>query len=344
LVDRSGDIATDGTVGGAFIAECVCNHMRIPGINMEQVDSFRRHAIENCIRGKFLASVPPRDDLIERGDVVHTQCCAVIVDVYEWLSKVIETASEMEELNFSDFSETVVLSCIREYYGRVLVPVPNAVDTASSKDHIESLFDQLRVVTHVHNRHMFSRTLNAVRDIFELRENAGDELAGFVTDCLWQTIRAIGLGIGSDLERLEEFVKRVGEVVQGWSFEESSESLSQNTSSFRARMVTAMTGFTIRGSSGKIPQQRLKELEMEETIQARRLMTPCADVRRGSVFTLMTIFLRTIHVSDGGRLVDEPRIQRLVDEWLPEDDSEVADMRHTIEVMMKDCGGSNSNN
>jgi hypothetical protein len=81
---------------------------------------------------------------------------------------------------------------------------------------------------------------------------------------------------------------------------------------------------------------------MEEMIQARRLMTHCADVRRGSVFTLMTNFLRTIQV--GGQLVDESRIQKLVDEWLPEDDSEIADMRHTIVVMMKDCGESKSNN
>ena len=331
LVDRAGDIGSDGKIGGEFIADCIRVHMRIPGIDMKQVEEFRKHAIENCIRGKFLAKVP--DENLMESDVVHTQCCAVIVDVYDWLGKVVEAATELEELNMTEFAAPVVLNCVKEYYKRILVPVPVVGTTKVSTD-MDSVYRSVELIKHVHNRHMISRTLNAVRDIFELGETSGSDLYGLVTECLWQTTRRLGGDIGSDISLLEDAVRRVAGVLDGWMIEESE---STHSGSFRARMVTAMTGFTIRGNK---QQQKLKELDMEETYHARRLSTPGpgSDVRRGAVFVLISMFLRTVNAS-GGR-VDKKWIEEIIDEWF--DNGDTCDMRQTIELMLKDCDNSDN--
>ncbi len=184
---------------------------------------------------------------------------------------------------------------------------------------------------------MFSRTLNAVRDIFELSETSGSELSGFVTECVWELTRRLGADVGTDMAKLEEAIEKVGQILEKWTEDSSG---SNTGGSFRARMVTAMTtGFTIRGSRAQTAP-KLKELEADESVHARRLMIPTvgSDVRRGAIFVLISMFIRT--AGD----VDKKRIEKILDEWFPntaDTDAHVCEMRRTIELMLDD-GGDNS--
>ena len=306
---------------GDFFADFVRAHMRIPGIDMQQVDAVIRAAIEQCIRCKFESGVAVSDQRQE-GDLVHTQCCAVIVDVYEWISKVIDCLSELLVFKSEDFANPCVLSCIKAYYRLSLAGVDDA----------------LSVIKHVNNRRMFMRSMNAARDIFDLPiDDVADP--GFILDCLFEELKRIGACIGSDVSCLETKLKEVQDTLSLWTCDRGDAGAASG--SFGSRMVTAMTNsFTIRGA-GKV-QQKIKELEYEEMVHTRRVnIGRGSDVCREAKFFLFAFYLRTVKVK--GEKCDEEKVRRLIgDEFLGED-ATLVEMRHSLELMLKDSEGGSAN-
>jgi hypothetical protein len=304
----SSEVIVNAETGGRFFTECLRAHMRIPGVDMMQVEIVIREAIETCIRSKFVSgvSVPAKR---HEGDLIHTQCCAIIVDVYEWLTKVIDGLSEWISLKLDDFAHPCIRSCVDEYYRLSL----NGVE------------DVLVLLKHVNNRRMYVRSVNAVYEIFDLPQDIAN--SDFIIDCLYSELKRIGATLGTDVLCLETRIGEVKDALSMWTIDRE-ESDSAN-GSFGSRMVSAMTNsFTIRGKG----QQKMKELEFEEMVHTRRLnmsRLEGVDVCQEAMFYLLAFFLRTLKVKGGE--IDAVKIRNMINEWLSDDD-----LRHSLELMIRD--------
>jgi hypothetical protein len=342
------EILTSGKIAGLFIANCVRVHVRIPSIDWKQVDLFVRRIVRSCIRRKFVDCLP-RDNLLD-SDVVHTQCCAIIVQVYEWLSDVTFTLSmEFDSLESFASDHVYIMSCIREYYTRLLIGLPVVVvvvddianyGEADDSHVLKQFIDRLRLVKHVHNRRMISRSLDAVRDIFEISGDVmDDDFDNFTVEIVLENLKGLSSQfIGSNQDKLILALGQVSEALDGWIVFDTA--APHPGGSLRERVVTAMsTGFTIRGSGSHHKNASvLKDLEKEEIVHCRRLMSHrngALNIRQRSIYVLLTLFLRGLEVMEDESTPSSDPIQGLVAEYLSGEECE--GMRDTIDLMLKDC-------
>jgi hypothetical protein len=185
-----------------FLTESVSAHMRIPNIDLDRVEEFRKELIVAYITSKFrgVAGDTPTDPT-----VVHTRCVAIVFEIHQWLLLVGEESTYFDS----------VIAAVGEYYEQVLMPKP--IDDI--QDYFGTLVRQMEMVYGVVKRDLALRTYNAIFEIFnqESPEVADESFSCVSQIVLFRIVKLFGTWVGIDINRLKkvvtEFVRVLPEAV-----------------------------------------------------------------------------------------------------------------------------------
>ena len=237
-------------------------HLRVPGIDFQYVNDFKRACllawIDGCLvragENVILEDLPPLFKAQAFGaccDAIHTRFCAVIVEVYTCAPP--EFRSCVPE----------IIPLVAAYYERVLLP------RVCGDVGLEWLLSVLRMNQTVRVRGTVHRSVSSLLEIFDF-DDEYEEVAHL--ECEGLVLMLIGDWVGTDLEKFDLAVTQLGSV-----FVHNEPTAVPNKRFERRRASTV-------------------DLEMAETLHSRKLMfsIPTNFTAEYANFVVACIFLRTL--------------------------------------------------
>lgn len=180
-----------------YIQDAILAHMRIPNVSRGAILEFRRQAVVNHLEARFVdaARTCISEDLVSLlassafgacCDVIHTRCCAVLVDAEQFLG----TAEFVEDP--SDFV-TDVTRLLREYYSQVTMPSMLLARELKSSEKFDLLVRLLKMNKFIHNRKTLDRSMNSMSEIFNVDPQSHVETESVVPISTYRLVKLVGL-------------------------------------------------------------------------------------------------------------------------------------------------------
>lgn len=306
-----------------YIQDAVSAHMRIPNVSRGAILEFRRQAVVNHLEARFVAAARTciSEDLVSLlassafgacCDVIHTRCCAVLVDAEQFLG----TVEFVEDP--SDFV-TDVTRLVREYYAHVAVPTILLARELKSSEKFDLLVRLLKMNKFIHNRKTLDRSMNSMSEIFNVDTQSHSETESVVPISTYRLLKLVGLWTAGD--------------IAAW------------TTAVEQGLCNVLDSLSAPGGARRF-STTLNELDGTELVHSRKIIFPADSQVESKTMTMLPslelgicvvtcLFLKSVREqsrADGAAPIDVSRIPRLVEKYL----TQSSDFYQTINAMIRD--------